>query len=115
MRFLEMDFVGPLTSPYGASVIFTPKKDGGLRMCVDYRRVNVQTRKDKNPLLRPDELMDQMHGANTFSGLDLPSGYHQIRVHTSDIPKTAFKTSEGPYNGLSCHSDCRIHKGFLRQ
>ena len=99
-RFLEKGFVRPSTSPYGASVLFTPKKDGGLRMCIDYRRVNAQTRKDKHPLPRPDELMDQLRGADTFSGLDLLSGYHQVRVHPSDIPKTAFRTSEGLYEWL---------------
>jgi len=88
-RFLEKGFVRPSTSPYGASVLFTPKKDGGLRMCVDYKRVNAQTRKDKHP---HDELMDQLRGADTFSGLDLLSGYHQVRVHPSDVPKTAFRT-----------------------
>ena len=75
-RFLEKRFVRPSTSPYGASILFTPKKDGGLRMCIDYRRVNAQTRKDKHPLPRADELMDQLHGADTFSGLDLLLGYH---------------------------------------
>ena len=99
-RFLEKGFVMPSTSPYGASILFTPKKDGGLRMCIDYRRVNAQTRKDKHPLPRADELLDQLHGADTFSGLDLLSGYHQVRVHPSDIPQTAFRTSEGLYEWL---------------
>ena len=99
-RFLEKGFVRPSTSPYGASVLFTPKKDGGLRMCIDYRKVNAQTRKDKHPLPRADEMLDQLNGADTFSGLDLLSGYHQVRVHESDIPKTAFRTSEGLYEWL---------------
>ena len=75
-RFLKKGLVRPSTSPYGALVLFTPKKDGGLRMCIDYRRVNAQTRKDKHSLPRPDELMDQLRGADTFSGLDLLSDYH---------------------------------------
>ena len=99
-RFLEKGFIRPPTSPYGASVLFTPKKDGGVRMCIDYRKVIAQTRKDKHPLPRADELMYQLHGADTFSGLDLLSGYHQVRVHESDIPKTAFRTSEGLYEWL---------------
>ena len=99
-RFLEKGFVRPSTSPYGATVLFTPKKDGRLRMCIDYHRVKAQIRKDKHPLPRLDELMDQLRGADTFSGLDLLSGYHQVRVHPSDIPKTAFRTSEGVYEWL---------------
>jgi hypothetical protein len=93
--FRSKGFVRPSTSPYGLSVLFTPKKDGGLRMCIDYRNLNAQTKKDKHPLPRIDELLDHLHGSDTFSGLDLLSGYHQIRIHPDDVPKTAFRTSEG--------------------
>ena len=92
-RFLEKGFVRPSTSPYGASVLFTPKIVETLRMCIDYRAVNA--RKDKHPISRPDELMDQLNGPDTFSGLKLLSRYHQVRIDESDIPKTAFRTSEG--------------------
>ena len=64
-------------------------------MCIDYRRVNAQTRKGRHPLPRPDELMENLRGADTFSGLDLLSGYHQVKVHPSDVPKTIFRMLEG--------------------
>ena len=99
-RFLKKGFVRPSMSPNGASVLFTPKKVGGLMMCIDYRRVNAQTWKDKHPIPRPDEMMDQLNGADTFSGLDLMSKYHQVRIIKIDIPKTAFRTSEGLYKWL---------------
>jgi len=69
-------------------------------MCIDYKRVHAQTRKDKHPLPQLYELMDPLRGADTFSELDLLSGYHQVRVRPSDIPKTAFKTSQGLYEWL---------------
>ena len=93
--FKSKGFVKRSTSPYGSSVLFTPKKDGGLRMCIDYRNLNAQTKKDKHPPPRIDELLDHLHGSDTFSVLDLLSGYHQIRIHSDDVPKTAFRTSEG--------------------
>nr|KYP60027.1 Transposon Ty3-G Gag-Pol polyprotein [Cajanus cajan] len=85
--------VRPSVSPWGAPVLLVKKKDGGSRLFVDYRQLNKLI--IKNKLI--DDLMDQLKGASMFSKIDLRSGYHQIMVKESDIPKTAFKTRYGHY------------------
>ena len=84
-------------SPWRAPVLFTKKKDGTWRMCVDYRGLNVVTFKNKYPLPRIDELFDHLRGARVFSKIDLQSGYNQIPVREEDIEKTAFATMYGHY------------------
>jgi hypothetical protein len=94
---VDHGFVQPSKSPYGAPVLFVRKKDGSNRMCVDYRALNKITIKNKYPLPRVDELFDRLLGARYFSKIDLRSGYHQVRIHPDDVPKTAFRTRYGHY------------------
>ncbi|CAJ2651824.1 unnamed protein product [Trifolium pratense] len=96
-ELLEKRFVRPSVSPWGAPVLLVKKKDGSMRLCIDYRQLNKVTIKNKYPLPRIDDLMDQLVGACVFSKIDLRSRYHQIRVKTENIPKTAFRTRYGHY------------------
>ena len=93
-------FIQPSKSPFGAPILFVKKKDGSMRMCVDYRALNDITVKNSYPLPRVDELFDRLQGARYFTKIDLRSGYHQIRIHPDDVPKTAFRTRYGHYEFL---------------
>ena len=88
----DKGFIRPSSSPWGAPVLFVKKKDGSFRMCIDYRELNKLTIKNRYPLPRIDDLFDQLQGSQYFSKIDLRSGYHQLRVHEDDIPKTTFRT-----------------------
>jgi hypothetical protein len=99
-ELLDKGFIRPSTSPWGCPALFVKKKDESLRMCVDYRPLNAVTIKNKYPLPRIDVLFDQLVGAKVFSKIDLRSGYHQIKICDSDIPKTAFSTRYGLYEFL---------------
>jgi hypothetical protein len=90
-------FIQPSSSPWGAPILFVEKKDGTQRMCVDYQSLNEVTIKNKYPLPRIEDLLDQMKGASVFSKADLRSGYHKLRIQESDIPKIAFCTRYGLY------------------
>ncbi|GJV80732.1 putative nucleotidyltransferase, ribonuclease H, partial [Tanacetum coccineum] len=91
----DKGFIRPSSSPWGAPVLFVKKKDGSFRMCIDYRELNKLTIKNRYPLPEIDDLFDQLQGSQFFSKIDLRSGYHQLRVHEDDIPKTTFRTRYG--------------------
>jgi len=93
----DKGYIRPSQSPWGAPVIFVKKKDGSLRMCIDYRGLNKLTVKNKYPLPRIDDLFDQLKGASVFSKIDLRSGYYQIQVAEEDRPKIAFQTRYGHF------------------
>ncbi len=97
---IKHGFIRPSKSPYGAPTLFVKKKDGGLRMCIDYRALNKITIKNKYPLPHQEELFDRLHGAKWFSKIDLRNGYHQVRMHPDDIPKTAINTRYGHFEFL---------------
>ncbi|GBG70781.1 hypothetical protein CBR_g8079 [Chara braunii] len=96
-ELLEKGWIRPNSSPFGAPVLFVPKKEGELRMCIDYRGLNAVTVKNVEPQPRIDNLLDRVHGAKYFSKIDLKSGYHRIEVHPDDQYKTAFRTRYGHY------------------
>jgi hypothetical protein len=91
-ELLDKGYICPSASPWGAPVIFMPKNDDTQRMCVDYRSLNEVTIKNKYPLPRIDDIFDQLKEACVFSKIDLRSGYHQLKIRATDIPKTAFIT-----------------------
>ncbi|KAA3480029.1 DNA/RNA polymerases superfamily protein [Gossypium australe] len=96
-ELLDKGFIRPSVSPWGAPVLFVKKKDGSMRMCIDYRQLNKLNIKNKYPLPRIDDLFDQLKGASVFSKIDLRSRYHQLKVKEADIHKTAFRTRYGHY------------------
>ena len=94
-ELLDKGFIRPSVSPWGALVLFVNKKDGSMRLCIDYRELNKVTVRNKYPLPRIDDLFDQLQGACVFFKIDLWSEYHQLRVRGEDVPKTAFRTRYG--------------------
>ncbi|GJZ11081.1 putative reverse transcriptase domain-containing protein [Tanacetum coccineum] len=93
----DKEFIRPSSSPWGAPVLFVKKKDGSFQMCIDYCKLKKLTVKNRYPLLRIDDLFDQLQGSRVDFKIDLRSGYHQLRVQEEDIPKTAFRTRYGQY------------------
>jgi hypothetical protein len=99
-ELLDKGFIRSSTSPWGCPALFVKKKDEILRLCIDYHPLNAMTIKNKYHLPRIDVLFDQLFEAKVFSKIDLRSGYHQIKIRASDIPKTAFSTRYGLYEYL---------------
>ena len=96
-ELLKKGYICSSVSPWGALVLFVKKKDGTLRLCIDFRQLNKSTIKNKYPLPRIDDLFDQLRGAKIFSKIDLRAGYHQVRIKEEDIHKTNFRTRYGHY------------------
>ncbi|KAL0286611.1 UNVERIFIED_CONTAM: Retrovirus-related Pol polyprotein from transposon [Sesamum angustifolium] len=96
-ELLDKGFIRPSILPWGAPVLFVKKKNGSMRLCIDYRQLNRITIKNKYPLPRIDDLLDQLKGATVFSKINLRSGYWQLRVEEGSIPKTAFRIRYGHY------------------
>jgi hypothetical protein len=96
-ELLALGFIQPSRSPYAAPVLFVLKKDGSLRMCIDYRSLNKLTIKNKYPLPRIDDLLDRLCGCSHFSSIDLRSGYYQLKIAPEDAPKTGFRCPLGHF------------------
>ncbi|XP_022887797.1 uncharacterized protein LOC111403499 [Olea europaea var. sylvestris] len=97
---VDKGFIRPGASPWRAPVLFVKKKDGTMRLYIDYKQLNKVTVRNKYPLPRIDDLFDKLKGASVFSKIDLRSGYHQLRIRDIDVPKTAFRSRYGHYEFL---------------
>ena len=86
VELLDKGFIRPSASPWGAPILFVKKKDGSMRLCIDYHELNRVTIKNKYPLPRIDDLFDQLQGAQVFSKIDLCFGYHRLKIKGEDIP-----------------------------
>lgn len=99
-KLLRTGKIRPSASPYGAPLFFVKEKNGSLRGVVDYRALNRITKRNRAPIPRTDEMFDQLGSARYFSKLDLKTGFHQIRIRSEDIEKTAFNCKYGQFEYL---------------
>jgi hypothetical protein len=99
-ELLDKRYIHPSSTPWGCPALFVEKKDQSLRLCVNYQPLNAITIKNKYPVPHIDILFDQLAGANVFSKVDLHLGYHQIKIHLEDNPKTTLSTRYGLYEYL---------------
>jgi hypothetical protein len=99
-ELLDKGYIRPSSSPWSCPALFVKRKDQSLRLCVDNRPLNAVTIKNEYPLPRIDILFDQLAGAKVFSKVDIHLGYHQIKIHPEDVPKTAFSSRYRLYEYL---------------
>jgi hypothetical protein len=99
-ELLHMGHIRPSSSPFASSVVLVKKKDGTMRMCIDYRALNKKNIKKRYPIPKINELLDDLHGVVYFTKMDLRSGYHQSKMTEQDVPKTTFKCHYGHYEFL---------------
>ena len=99
-ELIQKGHICPSASPWGSPIVLAKKKDGTWRLCIDYRALNKITVKNRYPILRIDNLLDQLRGAKFFTKIDLKSGYHQVPIDPADVWKTAFKSKEGLFEWL---------------